>query len=119
VKVHANGAVLCPYCREHHGDQRCSVALGKAIGKLKRIETLRARKAWVCPPMPMPDPIVAEVAGIVLILPPLPIVVEPPLSEAEIRRAAIFVLSGQVREVTEAIQRVRATPWPLEEEGGS
>ena len=117
MKILPDAAIICPFCRCQHTDDHCANALGKAIGSLKRLETIKARKAWVCPPMPMPDPIVAEVAGIVLILPPVPIAVEPPLSPAEIARAAIFVLSGQVREVTEAIQRVRQTPWP--DEGGS
>jgi len=70
--------------------------------------------------MPMPDPIVAEVEGVIVILPPVPeAIVDPPLTAAEVKRAAIFMLSGQVREVTEAILKVRATPWPAEEEGGS
>ncbi len=118
MKILPDGALVCPFCRCQHSDDHCANALGRAIGSLKRLETIKARKAWVCPPMPMPDPIVAEVDGLIVILPPVPIVVEPPLSEAEIRRAAIFVLSGQVREVTEAILKVRATPWPAEEEGG-
>ncbi len=105
MKVAPDGA--CPFCRELHGDLRCSAAMGKAIGKLKRIETLRAHKAWVCPPMPMPDPIVAEVDGLIVILPPVPIVVEPPLTEREIARAAAFVLTGKIRDVEEAILAVR------------
>ena len=117
MKILPDAASVCPYCREAHTDDHCAVALGRAIGSLKRLDTIRARKAWTCPPMPMPDPIVAEVEGLIVILPPVPVEVEPPLTANEIKRAAIFVLSGQVREVTEAIQRVRATPWP--DEGGS
>jgi hypothetical protein len=112
--------VRCPRCFEptgpdgHPTDGACANALGKAIGQVTRATHLRAKKAWICPPMPFVRQVVVAEPPADVAVPATVLVVVPPLTPEEIARAAIFVLTGKIREVQQAVEAVQATPWPVE-----